>query len=176
MKKTLIYIGIFITFIFIYFLHSNLFNWFNIAGVQPNLFVILLLFCGLYTGKKSGLICGVMLGILLDLLIGTSVIISPIMLGIIGFASGILEKNFSKESRFNIMVMVAIATLAYEIGENILRIIIININFELIPIIKVILVEILYNAMLTIIIYPIIQFFGKKVENALLGNKILRYF
>lgn len=176
MKKTLIYIGIFLAFILIYFFQSNFFTWFNIAGVQPNLFVILVLFCGLFTGKISGLICGVICGILLDLFIEVNVIIEPIMLGILGFMSGIISKNFSKENRFNIMVMVMGTTLIYETGVYMLKMLVYGVNLELIPFIKIILIEMFYNAMITIIIYPIFQYFGRKVEDKLFGEKILRYF
>ncbi len=176
MKKVLIYIGIFITFIFIYLLQSNLFTWFNIAGVQPNLFVILILFCGLFTGKNSGLICGVIFGILLDLFLQTSVIIEPIMLGILGYVSGILAKNFSKENRLNIMIMVIATTFIYEIGVYTLKIIINSLQLEILEFIRIVLIETIYNAMITIIIYPMFQHLGLKVEDKLFGNKILRYF
>lgn len=145
-------------------------------GVKPNLFVVLILFCGLFTGKKSGLVCGVIFGILIDLFIQTSVIIEPIMLGTLGFVSGVLVKNFSKENRLNIMIIVIGATLVYETGVYILQILLNGINLELVAFIKIVLIEMLYNAMLTIIIYPIIQYFGKKVEDTLFGNKVLRYF
>ena len=176
MKKAIIYIGIFITFILIYILHSNLFTWFNIAGVQPNMFVILILFCGLFTGKISGMVCGVIVGIFLDLFIQVNVLIEPIMLGIIGFVSGVLAKNFSKENRFNIMIMVILTTLAYELGVYILRILIYGIDIELVSFFKIIVIECLYNSMITIILYPLIQFFGQKIEEKLFGNKVLRYF
>ena len=32
------------------------------------------------------------------------------------------------------------------------------------------------NSMITIILYPLIQFFGQKIEEKLFGNKVLRYF
>ena len=170
MKKVLIYIGIFITFIFIYLLQSNLFTWFNIAGVQPNLFVILILFCGLFTGKNSGLICGVIFGILLDLFLQTSVIIEPIMLGILGYVSGILAKNFSKENRLNIMIMVIATTFIYEIGVYTLKIIINSLQLEILEFIRIVLIETIYNAMITIIIYPMFQHLGFNVEVNLFGN------
>lgn len=176
MKKVLVYIGIFIAFIFIYLLQSNLFTWFNIAGVQPNLFIILILFCGLFTGKVSGLICGVICGILIDLFAHTSVIIEPMMLGVLGFASGLLAKNFSKENRLNIMIMVIATTFIYEIGVYTLKILMNGLQLELLGFIKIIFIEILYNSMITIIIYPMIQYFGSKIEDELFGNKVLRYF
>ena len=124
----------------------------------------------------SGLICGVISGILLSLFIETNAIVEPIMLGTIGFVSGILEKNFSKESRLNIMIMVIVATFLYELGTYVLKILLYGTQLELLSFIKIILIELIYNAMITIIIYPLIQLFGKKVEDKLFGNKILRYF
>ncbi len=85
MKKILSIIIIFITFIFIYFLQSNFFSWFNIAGVQPNLFIILALFIGIFIGKIYGASIGIILGLLLDLFIGKALGINAIVLGLAGF-------------------------------------------------------------------------------------------
>ena len=54
MKKILSIIAITIVFFVIYFLQINLFNWFNIYGISPNLFIIFILFIGLFIGKKIG--------------------------------------------------------------------------------------------------------------------------
>ena len=84
MKKVLSIIIIFITFIFIYFLQSNFFTWFNIAGVQPNLFIILSLIVGVFIGKIYGLSIGITFGILLDFFMGKALGINAITLGIAG--------------------------------------------------------------------------------------------
>ena len=67
MKKILSTIIIFLIFILIYFLQSNFFSWFNIAGIKPNLFIILVLMVGLFVGKIYGATTGIVLGLLLDL-------------------------------------------------------------------------------------------------------------
>ena len=84
MKKVLSIIIIFITFIFIYFLQSNFFSWFNIAGVKPNLFIILSLIVGVFIGKIYGASIGIVFGLLLDLFIGKALGINAISLGIAG--------------------------------------------------------------------------------------------
>ena len=53
MKKVFINIAIIILFIFIYLLQANFFTIFNIAGVMPNLFIILMLYIGLFMGKNG---------------------------------------------------------------------------------------------------------------------------
>ena len=66
MKNTLIILAIIFIFIILYFLQVNFFNWFNISGIAPNLFVILILFLGLFAGKRVGIPMGIFLGICLD--------------------------------------------------------------------------------------------------------------
>ena len=84
MKKILSIIVIFITFIFIYFIQSNFFSWFNIAGVKPNLFIILSLLIGIYIGKIYGGTTGIVFGLLLDLFIGKTLGLNAIVLGLAG--------------------------------------------------------------------------------------------
>ena len=52
MKKTITIICLILSFFVIYFLQANFFTWFNIAGIMPNLYVILELFIGLFMKRK----------------------------------------------------------------------------------------------------------------------------
>ena len=177
MKKFIINVLLVLAFIIIYFLHSNLFVWFEIAGVMPNLFVILVLFIGLYAHKYMGVIYGIIFGLFLDLFIGKKFGINAIMLGIIGFVGMIFDKNFSKENRITLIVMVMISTAIFEVGEYIISYFVVKSSFDIIPFIQILLVECIYNAIITIILYPIMQKSGNKIETEYKGNKILtRYF
>ena len=177
MKKTIINIALIITILILYYLQSNFFTWFNIAGVMPNLFVILVLFVGLFASRTMGTAYGVSTGVILDFLLGERVGIYAVSLGIIGFLAGVFDKNFSKDSRMTIMFMVAGATLILEILTYLMNYIFLSINVEILNFIKILLIEIIYNILLTIILYPLIQKFGYYIENEYKGNKILtRYF
>lgn len=173
MKKVLSILIIFITFIIIYFLQVNFFSWFNIAGIKPNLFIILVLFIGIFIGKIHGATIGIVLGILLDFFVGKSIGINAIMLGIAGFLGGILTRNFSKDSRITIMLMVASTTLVCEMVAYIIQIIIFKLSFEILPLIKILTIEILYNSMLIIIIYPLIAKAGDILERIFTEKSIL---
>lgn len=116
-------------------------------------------------------------GIMLDLFIGRKVGITAIMLGAVGLIGGIFDKNFSKESRITIIIMVIVSTFVYEIGAYLIGCIIYGYGVELISFIKILLIETLYNIIITIIIYPLIQKLGYEIEEEYKGNKILtRYF
>ena len=177
LKKTIINIALIAIILILYYLQSNFFSWFNIAGVMPNLFVILVLFVGLFANRTMGTAYGVGVGLILDFILGERVGIYAVSLGIIGFLAGVFDKNFSKDSRMTIMFMVAGATLIFEILTYLMNYIFLSINVEILNFIKILLIEIIYNILLTIILYSLIQKFGYYIENEYKGNKILtRYF
>ena len=64
MKKIISVLGIVIIFLSIYFLQSNFFSWFNIYSIKPNLFMIFVIFLGLFLGKEYGLTFGILLGLI----------------------------------------------------------------------------------------------------------------
>ena len=177
MKKLMINIFLVLTAFIIYFLQSNFFNWFTISGVMPSLFVIYILFIGLFSNRITGIIYGVVIGGMLDLVIGTQVGINAVGLGIIGFLAATFDKNFSKDSRATIMFMVLGATLIYEVIVYILNYVVLATNIEIVNFIRILAIEIIYNLIIVIILYPLIQKFGYIIENEYKGNKILtRYF
>jgi len=177
LKKVVINIILVITAFIIYYLQSNFFVWFNISGVMPNLFVILALFIGLFSNQIMGTAYGVGIGILLDLLIGNKIGVNAISLGIIGFLSAIFDKNFSKDSRATIMFMVLGSTAVFEIIKLLLNYVVLSTNVEIINFIIILVIEIIFNLILAIILYPLIQKFGYYIEDEYKGNKILtRYF
>ena len=127
-------------YIFYYiFLASQLFSWFNIAGIKPNLFILLMLVIGLFIGKKVGIIFAIITGILLDLLGGKIIGITSIMFIIIVILSDIYDKNFSKDSKIAIMLMVISTTTIYEVGVYILNIIKTSSNMEIFALLKYLL-------------------------------------
>lgn len=171
---TLIIIGV---FLIIYFLQTNLFSWFNLASIKPNLFVILVLIIGLFSGESKGVTFGILFGVSLDFFIGKSIGISGIMLGIVGFLAGYLDKNFSKDSRFTMIIMIILSTCLYEIGSYLFNYFVNNANIGVWLFIKILIIENFFNVMIAIILYPIITKLGYKLEKTYKENKILtRYF
>ena len=177
MKRTLVITVFFIVFLFIYFLQSNFFTWYNIAGIKPNLFIIFTLFIGLFIGKTYGVSLGIAFGILLDLFIGKRIGLNAIILGVCGLLGGVLDKSFSKESRMNFMAMSILATIICELISYILQIVILRADVALMQFLKIIIVEAIYNAILVIILYPLIQKIGNKTEEIFTERKsIMRYY
>lgn len=177
LKKTIAIICLLITFFIIYFLQANFFSWFTISDVKPNLFIIFVLFIGLFAGKKIGVVLGLFFGVYLDLLIGRTIGISGIMFALIGLIGEYLDKNFSKESRVTIMLMVIGATVVYEVGEYVFDVIRLGLTIEIISFLKILIIETIYNVIIVVIIYPIMQKLGYALENTFkIKNILTRYF
>ena len=147
MKKFLIHTGLVITFVIIYLLQSIFFSEFTIAGIMPNIFIILMLYIGLYMGRTEGIIYGIIFGIFLDLWIGKTLGLTSIALALIGVALYIMQY----------MVL--------------------SINIEILQFIQILLIEVFYNVIIISILYPLMKFTGYEIENEIKGDKILtRYF
>lgn len=175
MKKASDIFFIILIFFIIYFLQSNFFTWFNIAGIMPNLFVILIMLMGLFMKKKAGFIFGIIFGLLIDLFIGARIGINAISLAIVGLSAEILDKNFSKDNRITVMFLTSILTLLAEVLVYILQVLFCNANMQILEFTKVIVIEIIYNAILIAIIYPGFLSFGSKIENDFTENSFLKF-
>ena len=176
MKKVLSIILIILAFFIIYFLQSNFFIWFNMAGVMPNLFIILVLFIGLFAKRKLGLIFGIIFGFYIDIVLGKTLGISSLLLATIGFLGEILSKNFSKDSRFTMMLMVIGTTIIYEIAAYIFIVLKTDGQIEIFSFFKILLIEVFFFFFLTIIIYPLMKKAGYKLENVFEDKVMLTRF
>lgn len=177
MKKAVINIALIIITLVIYFLQENFFSWFTIAGVMPNLFVIFVLFIGLFSGRNKGIVYGMGIGLLLDVVVGNKIGINAFTLALVGLTAGIFSKNFSKDSRLTIMLMVGGLTFAFELIIYLLQFFILNTNLEIFIFLKILIIEVVYNIILTIILYPLFKKFGYYIEHEYYGDQILtRYF
>lgn len=120
---------------------------------------------------------GIAFGLYLDIVLGKNVGISALVLGAIGLLGEILSKNFSKDSRFIITFMVMITTAIYEIAVYVLTMLRTEGTIEILAFSKILVIEILFNTLITIIIYPIIKKAGYYIENLFDDKFILtRYF
>lgn len=177
MKKIFIMISLFITFLIIYFLQANFFPNIPIAGIVPNLFIIFMLFIGLYTKQSVSIFFGVVCGIFLDSVYGQSIGLTAVMLALVGFLGSYFDKNFSKNNKLTILLMVIGVTFFYEFGLYSLKSIIMEFHFEFMQFLRIVLVEVLYNSLLSIILYPLLQKVGYMIDRNFKENNLLtRYF
>ena len=65
----------------------------------------------------------------------------------------------------------------YEIALYFMQYLVLGINVEILQFIQILLVEVIYNVLIIIILYPLMKVTGYETENEIKGDKILtRYF
>ena len=177
MKKLRVALIIIALFVVISFLQINFFTWFNIAGVMPNLFVVLVLFIGLFAGKKIGAISGLVFGIIADFIIGKTIGFSAVFLGLVGLLGEYFDKNFSKNNKLMIIVMSVVSTVIYEVLMYAVNIIAFKLDPEIMPFLRILLIENIYNVLLVVLVYPGLKKLGYYIESQLNDRQLLtRYF
>jgi len=93
------------------------------------------------------------------------------------FYGGYLDKKLSKDSKITIILLVIGFTVGYETILFIYRNIALSAYIEIQIFLKKLFIEIIYNTLLTIIIYPLLQKLGYKMEDIFKNYQILtRYF
>lgn len=124
-----------------------------------------------------GIAYSCVIGLVLDLLFEERIGINLISLVIIVIIGTICDKNFSKDSRITIMFMVFGTTVIFELVSYFMNYILYSTNIELLYFVRILFVEVIYNILIIIILYPLMQKFGYYIENEYKGSKILtRYF
>ena len=173
MKKSKAILTIFVLFLIVYFLQANFFTWFNIGGIMPNLFVILVLFIGLFASQKLG----IFIGLIIDTIVGKGIGFSSLFLALIGLLGEYFDKNFSKDSKITIILMGVIATSFYEVGMYIVNIAKYGAQVEIGKFLFILLIENIFNSLLIIIFYPLMKKVGYYLEDVFKKKQLLtRYF
>ena len=177
LKKFCINLSLILIGFVIYFLQSNFFNWFSIGGIKPNLFIIYILFIGLFGTRSMSIIYASALGIFLDLIFNSKIGVNLFGYVLIGVIGTIFNKNFSKDSRITIIIISIISTILYEIGMYIVNIVKFKANIEIPTFILTLLIENLFNTLLLIIIYPLMKKLGYYLEESFKKRNFqTRYF
>lgn len=166
MQKLKSFLIVILMFAIICFLQMNFFTWFNIAGIMPNLFIILVLFVGLFIGRKLGIIFGLCIGLILDVLLGKVIGLNAILLGIIGYIGEAYDRRFSKSKRISVIFLNVVSTIFFETIVYCFYIIKFKINIEVPLFIVKLLIENLYNSLIVIIFFEPLRDIGNYLEKS----------
>lgn len=176
MKKTVITGTIILITIVLLMLQLTIFNNLRLFNVKPNLFLILFTSLVVYTNKKTTYVFFILTGIILDLLLGGMIGITSISMLISSIIIMSFKNILTKKNMANFLLFILIVTIFYELVYNLIRIGLTNTSFD-IYILKIIAIESIYNILISIIIYPIIEKIGNEIYPEYKKSNILtKYF
>lgn len=155
MRRVLVQIGIILV---CFILQTVCFRYLDLAGIVPNLLLIPTVSFGMMRGRKEGMLVGFCSGLLLDLLYGHLLGPYALLYMYLGYINGFFHRVYYMEDILLPMLMVGCNDLAYNIVIYVVGFLMRNrLDFGFYCI-HIIIPEIIYTMLLTLIIYkPLVK-------------------
>lgn len=147
-----------------YILQIAVFPFLQIAGIRPNLMIMITSMVGFMMGSRTGLLTGFFSGLLVDIMAGGNVGFSALAYMYIGSINGLFYKDYVKEELFIPLALVSVGTFFYEFLYYIFYFVLqnkLNVGFY---ITRVVLPETIYTAVVTLLVYVFLYYIIRKVE------------
>ena len=94
-------------------LQSTLFNELRIAGVKPDLILILVILFAVFNGSRSGAGAGLLLGLIEDIFLAKYIGLNALTKGLVGLLVGLLEKRTYKDNFIVPILALFFGSIAY---------------------------------------------------------------
>lgn len=145
-----------ITILVFYLLQSTLFKALSLASVSPNLLLILTFAAGFMMGKKEGMYVGFFSGLVLDIFYGRVIGFNAVLYMYIGYINGFFNSMFYDEDVTLPIGLVCVSDFAYNFVYYIFSFLLRNrLDFPY-YFIHIILPEIIYTVVITLLIYRLL--------------------
>ena len=148
-----------------YILQSTLFSALSLGGIAPNILIILTSSFGFMRGQKEGMFVGFVSGIILDILFGNILGFYALVYLVIGFLNGFFATIFYPEDIKLPMALISSSELLCCLSIFLFRFLMqgkTNFNYYLV---HIILPEIVYTLLVTILVYKVILFVNEWLED-----------
>ena len=147
-----------------FLLQSTIFQMLSLGSITPNLLIILTATYGFMRGKKEGLIIGFICGFTIDLFYGNLLGVNALIYMYIGYLNGFFNHIFYDDDVKLPMILITASDLTYGIVTYIIQFLLrgrLNIGYYFT---RIILPEVAYTVVVTIVLYRIILAINHKLE------------
>lgn len=156
-----------ITFLIIlvcFLLEGSLFQHLSFASIKPNLLIIVTSAFGFMRGKKEGMAVGFYSGLFIDLFWGNALGFNMLLYAVIGYVNGFFKRLFYDDDLILPIGLIGVSELVYGLVTYICMYMLQG-DFHFIDhLVKIILPELVYTILVTLILYQIILHINKKLE------------
>ena len=161
MKRILMYI---VLILLAFMLQNNFFATVTWINITPNLILIITFIFGFIRGRVDGMLIGFFGGLLTDFFFGTSVGYYALIYLFIGYFNGVLGSIFY-DDYLNTPILLCIANdLVFSLYVFVTSFLLNGVTNFGYYLIKIILPEIVYTSVITLIVYRPLQGFNKWIE------------
>ncbi len=167
--RRIITLGILIIISFV--LQSALFPFIEVSGASPNLLLILTVSFGLMRGRKEGMLVGFFCGFLYDLFFGFAVGPYMIIYMLIGYCNGFFHRFYLVEDILLPIIIITVDDFIFNFITFIIFFVMRNrLNFST-YMKDIILPEMIYTAILTLIVFKLFVYINKRLKRAEKGSE-----
>ncbi len=150
------YVSAVITVILFFILQCTLLQGLALASITPNLLIILTSTLGFVRGKKEGMVVGALSGALIDLFYCDVFGVNALIYMYVGYINGIFRKNFLPEDVRLPLILIGASDFIYCGAVFVARFVLRNkldLGYYLL---HVIIPELVYTVLVSIILYRVI--------------------
>ena len=142
-----------------YVLQCTVFPVLDIAGIKPNLLLIVTASFGFMRGSKSGMLVGFLSGLLIDIQFGKMIGFYALIYLVVGFLNGLFEQMFYDEDiklpLFDFLYGITIYFFTFLLNSDFRFTYYLN---------RIIVPEMIYTIVITLGVYPLLLFINHKLE------------
>lgn len=147
-----------------YLLQCTVFSSLELAGIKPNLLIIVTASFGFMRGSREGVLVGFVSGLLADIQFGDIIGFYALIYLLVGYINGMFQRLYFDEDIKLPLFLIAISEFLYGIIVYFLTYLLrSDFNF-LLYLNKIILPELIYTIVITLGLYPLILFINHKLE------------
>ena len=155
-----------IVIIVCFLLQSTVFQALSIAGVVPNLLLIVTVAAGYMHGRKNGIYVGLACVLLVDICYGDIIGLFGLMYMCIGYLNGYAHKVYFRDDYTMPIILVSISNLLYGFFYYVFLFLLRNrLNFFF-YLRRIILPELIYTVVVSIVLYKILHILNVKLERS----------
>ena len=162
--KRCITIGIIIIICFL--CQSTVFHFIELAGVVPNLLLIVTMSFGLMRGRREGVLVGFFCGLLDDIFFGTVMGPYAFIYMTLGYVNGFFHRIYYVEDVLLPMLMITINDFAYNVIVYIMFFMLRNRLDFMSYLSKVIIPEMVYTIIITLFFYKLLVKINLRLKKA----------
>ena len=147
-----------------YLLQCSVFPALEIAGVKPNLMLIVTASFGFMRGPREGMFVGFASGLLIDIQHGDMIGFYALIYLAAGFVNGLFEQIYFDEDIKLPIALIAVSDLVYGIVIYFFKFLLRS-DFDFLYYLnQIIIPEAIYTVAVTLVVYPLLLFINHKLE------------
>ena len=158
------YVSMFVMIIVGFILQTTLFRHLRIAGVSPNILVILTAIAGTMYGQYCGLFTGVISGLFVDMMFSSIIGVNIFIYAVIGFIIGLTNKMYIEDDLIFPTMTIAIGDIIYGVLFYVLKFLLRGRLRLTDYLINTIIPELIYTIILGVIVFKFAHWLDRKLN------------